>query len=58
MKNPDNFNFLTVNENINDIKWEDTIKFVQRYEYFYILFIINLHIRPKSRQKKFILSKN
>ena len=62
MKNPDNFNFLTVNENINDIKWEDTIKLFKDMNTLYIIYYKppykvkkqtkKIYIRQKLKHKK------
>ena len=62
MKNTDNFNFLTVNENINDIKWEDTINLFKDMNTLYIIYYKppykvkkqtkKIYIRQKLKNKK------
>lgn len=62
MKNTDNFNFLTVKENINDIKWEDTINLFKDINTLYIIYYKppykvkkqtkKIYIRQKLKNKK------
>ena len=47
LKNPDNFNFLNINENIDTIKWEDTIKLFKDMNTLYIIYY-----KPPNKPKK------
>ena len=51
MKNPDNFNFLTINENIDDIKWEDTINLFKDMNTLYIIYY-KPPFKPRKHTKK------
>ena len=57
MKNPDNFNFLTVNENINDIKWEDTINLFKDMNTLYIIYYKPPYKAKKQTKKIYIRQK-
>ena len=47
LKNPDNFNFLNINENIDTIKWEDTINLFKDMNTLYIIYY-----KPPNKPKK------
>ena len=51
MKEPDNFNFLTINDNIDDIKWEDTINLFKDMNTIYIIYY-KTPFKPKNQTKK------
>ena len=51
MKEPDNFNFLTINDNIDDIKWEDTINLFKDMNTLYIIYY-KPPFKPKKQTKK------
>ena len=39
VKNPDNFNFLKISENIDDIKWDDSINLFKDINTLYIIYV-------------------
>ena len=51
LKNPDNFNFLNINENIDTIKWEDTINLFKDMNTLYIIYY-KAPNKPKKNTKK------
>jgi hypothetical protein len=57
MKKPDNFNFLTVKENINDIKWEDTINLFKDINTLYIIYYKPPYKLKKQTKKIYIRQK-
>lgn len=72
MKEPDNFNFLTINDNIDDIKWEDTINLFKDMNTLYIIYYkppfkskkqtkkiyIKQKLKRKKSKKNYLKSKN
>ena len=51
LKNPNNFNFLTINSNIDDIKWEDSINLFKDINTLYIIYYEKEN-KPKKQTKK------
>ena len=62
IKSPDNFNFLTINENIDGIRWNDTINLFKDINSLYIIYYRppkktgkqtkKIYIKQKLKRKK------
>ena len=57
VKKPDNFNFLKVNENIDDIKWEDSINLFKDINTLYIIYYKPPYKPRKNTKKIYIKEK-
>lgn len=56
MKDPENFDFLTINDNINDIKWNDTINLFKDMNTLYIIYYKPPY-KPKKQTKKIYIKR-
>ncbi len=56
VKKPESFNFLRVSENINDIKWDDSINLFKDMNTLYIIYYKPPY-KPKKNTKKIYIKK-
>ena len=56
MRKEENFNFLSIRSNINDIKWDDTVNLFKDLNSLHILFYESSNSRKNQTKKIFIRS--
>ena len=56
MRKEENFNFLSIQSNINDIKWDDTVNLFKDLNSLHILFYESSNSRKNQTKKIFIRS--
>ena len=57
MKDPTKFNFLSISDNINDIKWDDTINLFKDINTLYIIYYKPPYKPKKNTRKIYIKQK-